>query len=243
MFCQGFYKLSIIIPTLNEEKNIERLLKSIQKQEFKNYEIIVADAGSDDKTLKIAKKYNCRIIKGGSPAKGRNSGASITKGNLLFFLDADVFLPPDFLPKILKEFKKKKVRTASFFLIPDSKSRLVKLSFNLFYNFPIFLLEKILPHGAMGILIEKELFKKIKGFNEDIKLAEDHDLIRRAAKLAKYGILKSAKIYVSDRRFKKDGWFRTYLKYLLCEFHMIFIGPVKKDIFQYDFDHLKADKK
>jgi len=241
--------LSIIIPTLNEEEHLERLLKSIIKQELDNYEIIIADAGSKDKTLQIAKRYNCRIIKGGLPAEGRNQGAKIAKGQLFLFLDADVFFSEKILPKVLREFKKRKLKIATFFLIPSKseskkKEKMSKFFFTFFYNVPILLLEKILPHASMGILIERKLFKRLKGYNEDIKLAEDHDLARRAGKLGKYGILKSGKLNVSDRRFEKEGWLKTYSKYLLCEGHMIFIGPVKKDIFKYKFDHyLKNNKK
>ena len=99
-------------------------------------------------------------------------------------------------------------------------------------------MEKILPHAAMGILIERNLFQKLNGFNEEIKLAEDHDLARRAGKLGKYGILRSGKLNVSDRRFQNEGWLKTYSKFILCEGHMIFIGPVKKDLFKYGFNHL-----
>lgn len=236
--------LSIVIPTLNEEKNLSLLLESIKKQNFKNYEIIVADAGSKDKTIKIARKYKCRVVKGGLPARGRNNGARAAKGDLLLFLDADVVFPKDVFLKVLKEFKKRKLKIATFFLMSSGKEKASSFFFTFFYNIPIFLLEKILPHAAMGILIEKKLFKKLKGYDEKIKLAEDHDLARRASKLAKYGILKSAKLYVSDRRFKKEGWLRTYSKYLLAEGHMILIGPVKSDIFKYEFNHyLKKNKK
>lgn len=238
--------LSIIIPTLNEEKHLKKLLQSIKRQDFDNYEIIIADNNSKDKTLEIAKKYKCKIVKGGLPAEGRNNAAKVAKGERLLFLDADVILPEKVFGKILKEFKKKKLKIATFFLAPIEKEKKKKLSsffFTFFYNIPIFLLEKILPHAAMGILIEKKLFNKLDGYDEEITLAEDHDLARRAGKLGKYGILKSTKLYVSDRRFEKEGWFKTYSKYLLCEGHMIFIGPVKKDIFKYGFDHLKNKNK
>jgi len=237
--------LSIIIPTLNEEKHLEKLLKSIQKQDFDNYEIIVADYNSKDKTREIAKKYKCRITKGGLPAKARNEGAKIAKGNLLLFLDADTVLPEMVFAKILKEFKKRKLKIATFFLMPKGRKKMSKeaVAFTFLYNIPIFFLEKVLPHAAMGILIERKLFKKLKGFDEKITLAEDHDLARRAKKLGKYGILKSAKLYVSDRRFKQDGLLKTYSKYLLCEGHMIFIGPVKKDLFKYTFDQYSKKSK
>jgi len=236
--------LSIIIPTLNEEKYLPLLLASIKKQDFKDYEIIIADAGSKDKTLGIARKYRAKITKGGLPAKGRNQGAKIAKGNIFLFLDADVILPEKIFRKVLKEFKQRKLKIASFFLLPFGKSKLSKFFFTLFYNLPVFLFEKILPHAAMGILIERNFFRKLKGFDENIKLAEDHDLARKAKKIGRYGILKSTKIFVSDRRFKKDGWLKTYSKYLFCEGYMILIGPVKSDIFKYKFNHyLKRNKK
>jgi len=235
--------LSIVIPTLNEEKHLPLLLESIKKQDFKSYEMIIADYNSKDKTKKIAKKYGCKIVSGGIPAKGRNNGAKVAKGNLLLFLDADAVLPEKVFSKALKEFKKRKLKIATFFLLPSEKNKLSTFFFSFFYNFPIFVLEKILPHAAMAILVDKKLFNKLGGFDEKIKLAEDHDLARRAVKLGKYGIIKSSKVHVSDRRFKKEGWFKTYSKYLLCEGHMIFIGPVKSDIFKYGFDHLKKKKK
>jgi len=236
--------LSIIIPTLNEEKHLPLLLRSIKNQNFRDYEIIVADAGSKDKTVEIAKKYDCNIIKGGSPAQGKNNGAKAAKGDLLLFLDADVILPNDVFSNVLKEFKKRKLKIATFFLLPSGKRKAPKFLFTFFYNIPIFLLEKILPHAAVGILVDKKLFDKLGGFDEKITLAEDHDLARRAKRLdrlGKYGILKSAKLYVSDRRFKKEGWAKTYSKYLLCEGHMILFGPVKSDIFKYRY--LQRNKK
>ena len=83
--------LSIIIPALNEENYLPLLLESIKKQDFKDYEIIVADAGPKDKTVQIAKNYGCKIAPGGLPAKGRNQGAKIAQGDLLLFITADTF--------------------------------------------------------------------------------------------------------------------------------------------------------
>ena len=81
--------LSIIIPTKNEEKYLPNLLRSIKKQTFKDYEIIVADNNSKDKTKKIAKRYGCKIVKGGLPGKARNQGAKFAEGDILLFLDSD----------------------------------------------------------------------------------------------------------------------------------------------------------
>jgi glycosyltransferase involved in cell wall biosynthesis len=233
--------LNIIIPALNEEKYLSMLLESIKKQDFSDYEIILADAGSEDKTLEIAKKYGCIIAPGGLPAKGRNQGAKIAKGDTLFFLDADTVLPDNFLNKAMAEFKERNLEFASFCLVPFPKNKTSSFFMNIFYNKPVVLLEKVLPHAALGILIKRDLFEKLGGYDEDVKLAEDHYLARCAKKLfaANLGIIRSTEIFISDRRFKTDGWFSVGMKYFLCELHLIFLGPVKSNIFNYRFNHYK----
>lgn len=226
---------------MNEEKYLGLLLESIKKQNFCNYEIILADAGSADKTLEIAESFGCKIIKGGLPAYGRNEGAKIAKGELLFFCDADVVLPDNFFEKSLAEFEQRNLDIASFCIVPLPKNRLSKFLLNIFYNQPAVLLESALAHAATGIFFKKDLFEKSGGFDEDVKLAEDHYLVRRTVKLfkAKFGIIKSTEIFVSDRRFKTDGWLKIGIKFFLCELHLIFLGPVKSDIFNYKFNHYK----
>jgi glycosyltransferase involved in cell wall biosynthesis len=227
--------ISIIIPTLNEENFLPRLLKSIKGQDFKGYEIVIADAGSKDKTVAIAENSKVTVVKGGLPAKGRNEGAKITKGEMFLFLDADVVLPNCFLSKVLKEFKERNLDVASFCLDSQSKKNSEKFLYNFFYNWPIIIFEKILSHGSQAILVKKEIFEKVKGFDESIKFAEDHNFVRKARKIGKFGVIRSAKILSSPRRFEKDGWLLTYFRYIIAEIYMIFVGDIKKDIFKYDF--------
>src|SRR5581483_4306905 len=201
--------LSIIIPTLNEEKYLPLLLESIKKQAFTDYEIIVADAGSSDETLQIAKQYDCIVISGGLPAKGRNNGAKVAKGDLLFFIDADTVLPDRFFEKSLQEFKARALGLGSFCLVPLPHYWFSRAFLTIFYNQPIVLLESALPHAAVGIITTKEIFEKLGGFDLDVKLAEDHYLARRAKEVfgVKCGIIRSTEIFISDRRFRTDGWF------------------------------------
>ncbi len=234
--------LSIIIPTLNEEEYLPKLLRSIKKQRFRDCEIIAADAGSEDKTIEISKRFGCNAIKGGLPAVGRNEGAKEARGDLLLFLDADVVLPKKFLEKAINEFKKRKLDVASIQLDPQTSKKMIKFLFERFYNYPVKKLERFLPYGSMGYLIKKELHQKIKGFDEKIKLAEDHDYVRRAAKFGKFGVLKDVKISISLRRFYKDGWMKVLLKYMSAELHYHFLGPIKSDIFDYKFGHYKNKK-
>jgi len=233
--------LSIIIPTLNEEKYLPLLLKSIKKHNFSDYEIIISDAGSKDKTIEIAKEYGCIIVKGGLPAKGRNEGARVSKGELLFFLDADTILPDNFLEKSLKEFHSEKLDIASFCFNSYSDKEIFHFMLD-FYNKTVILLEKKLPFSIIGVIMKKELFEKLNGYDETLKLSEDNDFGRRAIKHGKFRIIRSTEIFISDRRFVKDGWMTTTLKYILSELHTYFIGPIKSDIFNYKFDHYDKTK-
>jgi len=234
--------LSIIIPTLNEEEYLPVLLEGIKKQNFKDYEIIVADAGSGDKTREVAATFGCRLISGGLPAKGRNLGAKAAKGDLFLFLDADVILPEGFLEKAVKEFNKRNLDVASVLIDPQTQKKMIKFFFDYFYNYPIKKLEKFIPYGAMGYLTKKNIHQKIRGFDENIKIAEDHDYVRRAAKFGKFGVLKEVKISISLRRFYEDGWLKVILKYIFAELHYHFLGPVTSDIFSYKFGHYKKIK-
>ncbi len=229
--------LSIIIPTLNEEKNLSLLLSSLKEEEG-DWEIIVADAGSVDETLKVAKDFNCIITEGGLPAEGRNKGALKARGDIFLFLDADLKLSPRFVKNSLEEFNSRNLAVASFALLPIKNNfYLNSLTLNLFYNFPQRILQRVFPLGAMGIMVKRDIFEKVKGFDPSIKLAEDHCFVQAAAKLGKFGIIRSAQIYMPTRRFEKDGYWQTALKYFFCGLHMIFLGPVRSNKFNYQFGH------
>ena len=219
---------------MNEEEFLPLLLEQIKKQNFSQIEIIVADAGSQDKTVEIAQKFGCKIVKGGLPAKGRNQGAKIAKGDLLLFMDADNFyLPKDFFKNILKNFKERKLKIASFSIIP--KGNLIDLIIYKAYNFFVNLTQ--LPFATNSILIEKNIFEKTNGFDEEIKIGEEHYFVKESAKFGKFGFIKIEPVLTSARRFEKDGRLKTYLKYALTGFYWLFLGPLKKDIFKYDFGH------
>jgi len=230
--------LSIIIPTLNEEKSLSNLLRSINKQVGVRFEIIVADNNSKDSTRQIASSYDAKVVSGGPPSQARNNGALAARGDTLLFLDADVILPaPDFLKKNLSEFKRHKFDMATCAFCPMSEKIIDRL-FHQVANFYIRKVNLLLPHApGFCIFIRKKVHDRIDGFDEDLKLAEDHDYAKRAGKVAKLGFLKSYPILVSVRRFKRDGHFNVAAKYILCEMHMILKGPVRSDIFKYRFGY------
>ena len=207
--------LDIIIPTKNEEKYLPKLLNSIKMQNIKDIEIIIADAGSTDKTKEIAKKYHCKIVKGGMPAKGRNQGAKYSKGEYFVFIDADVILPDGFLKEALKEFEERGLDIAGTLQLPISTGNKLKdFICRIIYAIPnqwMKSMEKFKkPYMQICMFVKKETYKKTGGFDEKIIYAEDSEYAKRASKSGKFGILRAGKIMNSPRRIEKEG-----LKFIL----------------------------
>lgn len=230
--------LSIIIPTLNEEKYLPLLLKEIKKQNFDGGEVIVADAGSVDKTVEIAKSFGCKVVPGGLPAKGRNEGAKIAQGDIFLFMDADnIYLPENFLKNLLEEFEKRKLDVASFPIYPNGNG-FDKFAYKIYNSF-VQLIQRFSAYATNSVLVRKNIHQKIGGFDEEIKIAEDHFYAKTARNFGKFGFIKTQPVLTSTRRFEKDGRLKTYLKYLIAGIYMFFFGPIKKDIFKYRFTPLE----
>ncbi len=233
--------LSIIIPTLNEEKKLGDLLKEIREQTWTNYEVIVSDGNSDDKTIEIAQKYNCRffIEKDNSlrhPSIQRNNGVKIAKGDLLLFLDADTRLPNKyFLEKTIAEFNFRKLAIAGFYLNFDSKKFFYKF-YKRIYNGIAKMAQYIKPLSlGAGIISKKEVHDKIGGFDEIIFIGEDQVYCERGAKIGKFRLIKSTNIFFSIRRFEKYGPWKTFFKIIYSTIYVLIFGPIKKKIVKYDF--------
>lgn len=231
-------EISVIIPTLNEEKLLPRLMESLKKQKGVKLEIIVADADSKDKTKEIAKKYNAKIVKGGLPAVGRNIGASHATKEQIVFLDADVFFDDHFLKNTLSEMKKRKLGLATVTSNPDSNKFSDKLLFKL-WDFWLFLMQKIDPHApGYCIFSTKEMHEKINGFDERLTLAEDANYVKRASKETKFGVIKNP-INVSARRLDTEGRLKFPIKMISCGFYRALIGEPYNDKFNYKFGEHK----
>ncbi|NLN66442.1 MAG: glycosyltransferase family 2 protein [Clostridiaceae bacterium] len=101
--------VSIIIPNYNSQKTIKYCLDAIYKQDYENYEVIVVDDCSTDKSVEIIKTYPCKLVstpKNLKVAAARNLGVKYSKGKILFFVDSDVQLHPDAVSNLVKEFEK-----------------------------------------------------------------------------------------------------------------------------------------
>lgn len=170
--------ISIIIPTLNEEKYIEKSINSVREQN-EECEIIIVDGGSSDKTTEIAKNYGKVLI---SKKKGRafqmNLGASEAKGDILLFLHADTTLPKEAFEEIERILKNRKVAAGSFTLYFDEEKTIAnrKLFYSFLYNKPFGAL-----WGDHAIFIRKELFNEIGRFPE-IEIMEDYAFSKEARK-------------------------------------------------------------
>lgn len=227
--------ISVVIPTLNEENLLPDLLADLRIQTFDNFEVIVSDAGSQDKTIQIAQDAGASVVKGGLPAVARNSGASIAKSNFIFFLDADVRIPSNFIEKAYNEIEENFIDIATCKFLPLSEEVIDKLLHN-FVNSALRVYQFIDPHApGFCILVSKRLFNRINGFDETLKLAEDHDFVKRASAFRPLQILDSTYVEVSTRRLDKEGRFRLVNKYILVELYRLFNGEIKEDVIKYEF--------
>lgn len=191
-------KLSVIIPALNEEKNIQVCIKSVKR--LNPVEIIVVDGGSTDKTIEIAKDNGAIVIK--SP-KGRgaqmNRGASAAEGNILLFLHADSVISEDAsYEKIFNHDFLKHI--GGFFKLKFNDNSASTQIVEFFANLRARLFS--LPYGDQALFMRKYIFEKAGGFKE-YPFLEDIDIVIR---LRKYGRLRYVPIAVtaSSRRIKKD---------------------------------------
>lgn len=236
--------LSIIIPTWNEENYLPKLLHCIKKQTYKNYEVIIIDSNSTDKTVEIAKKYGFKVfleskkIKS-NPGTARNLGAKNAKGDLLLFLNADMQLDNDFLFKVLNEFKERNLDIAGILVKPLSDRLIDKLILGTF-NLIISAVQFFYPNACGDfILCKKWLHEKVQGFDETILLGEDLDYMQRCGKYGKFRIIKCIKTYFSMRRFDNEGRLKVVIRHTLSAIYRFLLGQVRNDIFKYNLHYPK----
>jgi len=207
-------RFSIIIPTLNEELLLPVLLDDLRAQTLRDFEIIVADAGSSDRTVEIARSLGAAIVPGGMPAVGRNRGAEHARGEFLLFLDADTRLDANFLEKASAELEERFLDLATCEVVPLSDSAF-DLLLHEFSNLALKAAQFTEPHApGFCIFISRRLFHRVGGFDESLKLAEDHDLVKRASGFRPLRVLASTEVRVSVRRLEKEGRIRLVSKQL-----------------------------
>ncbi|MFZ4632193.1 MAG: glycosyltransferase [Patescibacteria group bacterium] len=230
--------LSIIIPTLNEENYLPRLIRSIKRQGFSDYEIIVSDGGSKDNTEKIARENNCRFVSDTEhhhPSWQRNNGAAIAVGDILLFLDADTVLQDGFLERVIPEFIKRNLVGAGFYFEFNPNSPSYRI-FSYLSNFFCFFRQFFSPASVgAGLLAKRETHNLIKGFDPEVLLAEDYDYCERLSRHGKFRIITSCNLLYSSRRIQKEGWFKTGLAWTKMAAYTVFRRKIKNDKIKYEF--------
>jgi len=213
--------ISVIIPTLNEEKYVGKLLSQFTDEIKNKYnlEIIVSDGGSIDGTVELVKDKVDVLLLHNSPtrqtiAEGRNRGVEMAKGDVLFFINADTYIENinHFFKTILDELKNPKTIaiTCKVKTFPEEE-RLVDKIFHGFHNNYFAALNYMgvgMGRGECNI-IRKEIFFEVGGYNESITAGEDFDLFTRLAKKGKIRFLHNQVIFESPRRYRKQGYFKV----------------------------------
>lgn len=210
-------KLSVIIPSYNEEKYIEETLKSLKRQNYGNFEVIVVDSSADDKTRKISEKYADKTIylNERGIAKARNAGAGNATGDIFVFTDADTMLKDGALKEICMAFEDPKVVGVCGYLEVES-SFLNRLLFTVVSE-SVWILAKLnLPlFYGMCVSYRREVFEKIKGFDERLVTTEDLDVSRRASRFGKCVLSKKVRVVTSARRVEKGGFLSIILFHII----------------------------
>jgi glycosyltransferase involved in cell wall biosynthesis len=207
--------LSVIIPTLNEERNVGALLSDVASQSRRPDEVLVVDAGSEDGTVAVVRRFPfARFLEGRPPvACGRNLGGRSATGDVLVFLDADVRLPARFLEGFLAGFERRGLDIACPLYVPHDSTPAIE-GFHALFNLLTRASQRTLPSGAGHCLAVKgEVFRESKGFDPSLKF-DDIELIRRLAKGRRFGIVEQ-RVFVSDRRYREHGTPRMMLRYAL----------------------------
>ncbi len=215
-------ELSIIIPALNEEKYLPKLLKSIALQDFQGkMQVIVVDGNSQDHTIQVAERFNNELpelsilaLRKRGIGYQRNRGAQKAKYKYLLFIDADIILPKNFLIRFLKKVNMQEqfIRSATIWVAErDIRSYLVFV-----VMYPLTLLIIVLSKITPGFLLltTKENHIKINGFREDLKIAEDIDYGWRLIEAgAKYHVHYYPFVLFSTRRLRKIGRLNFFYHY------------------------------
>jgi len=134
-------RVSIIIPARNEEKNLPRLLASIQDSQSAVREVIVVDDGSTDATAAVAARAGATVILGSALPSGWTGktwacaqGAEAAEGDLFLFLDADTWFAPEGLSRVLSAFEQHPGQRIALSLLPYHITKKPYEQFSLFFN-------------------------------------------------------------------------------------------------------------
>jgi glycosyltransferase involved in cell wall biosynthesis len=201
-------KISVIIPAHNEEAYLHQTLDALRRQNYPAREIVVVANGCTDRTTDVARQLCDRLIVLSQKGLGisRNLGARIATGELLIFLDADTILDRRALRNIANGF----ARTDAAGTLrgrPDAR----RFAYLMMYLYKNFVHCMSLHRGSSGVIVcWKNDFMKIGGFNEQMEVCENSDLIKRLSRFGRYKYLGRASATTSMRRYERRGVCRMF---------------------------------
>ncbi len=228
--------ISVIIPTYNEEAQIKATIQKLWQYDESNLikEIIIADGGSTDNTITIARIEGVKIVI--SPKKGRaaqmNYGASFATEKILYFLHADTIPPPNFTKDIAEAMDHGFI--AGCFLLSFDYNHWFLKANCWFTRFDV----DAIRFGDQSLFVTKDAFLKAGSFCEKHIVMEDQHLIKRLKKLVPFTIIKkpvitSARKYLENGIYKTQGiFFIIYLMYKLGYPQQKLVATYKKLIIQ-----------
>lgn len=227
-------QISIIIPVLNEEENLKKLIPFLRNRarEADLLEIIVVDGGSSDSTSELALSLGAKVIP--SP-KGRalqmNAGAREARGRILYFLHADSF-PPEHFDELIKQAFEKGSHAGCFRLKFDSQSLFLRF-FAWFSRFNF----QICRGGDQSLFISRSLFDSLGGFNEAYRVYEDNEFVGRIYRKANFRVLPFD-LLTSARKYRLNGRFRLQYHFA-CIHYLYFRGRGPEVLYAYYNRHIR----
>jgi len=211
--------ISVIIPTFNEEENIAQCLVSLSHQTIPRgeYEIIVVDGGSKDATCAIAKKYADSVIVQTSRKVGgaRNDGVKVAKGEIIATTDADCILPPGWLERIIRDFKKPGVVQVYGPVYPIEDGLGNQFSLFLANTFSRIGYYSRIFYYTLGCntAFRKEAFEKA-GMYRCIDAGDDLEIAMRLKDLGRIYFDNRLKVGFSMRRYQKFGTVQSLYEWM-----------------------------
>jgi len=200
-------KVSVIVPTLNEEDFIEGALARVGPLSAE-LEVIVSDGGSKDNTVALARGLGARLI---TTAPGRGAqmdrGAKLAAGNVLLFLHADTELPNGWLETIEKSLEDRGVVAGAFSLAIGTPGLWFRMVEAVARRRARYL---GLIFGDQAIFVRRDVFNEIGGFR-GLPLMEDVDCVKRLRRVGKVVLLEKS-VLTSPRRWTSGGPIKNTLK-------------------------------
>ena len=244
---------SIIIPTLNEELFLPKLLDSLVAQTFKNFEVFVVDGGSDDKTSHVASKYTDRLpsLTVITNAKRnvsyqRNTGAHAASGEWVIFIDADSILLPYALERSHKYILAHDPTIFTSWFGPDTDKVgevIVTLGINMIYESGIMLKKPFTMGTFAGV--KRQTFLLVGGYDETISYGEDFDMTKRVCQQGgRYSLIRETLYIYSLRRFRYQKTLTSIQVGFVTIMSVLFLNRTPKSIAGYIMGgHPYASKK